>query len=99
MPRIDDHQTQFLGLSPVMKELQRLIAFVAYDHVLECGSSLKSNQQFAAAEDLYHGKPSDPNSVGLVGQCLAGSGPFVSLFYTRKAGILALDLLVLVLLA
>lgn len=59
-----------------MKELQRTIAFKAYNTVLNSGNSKIGKWLHAQIHELYFGNENDTDSIGYADQLLKGLGPF-----------------------
>jgi hypothetical protein len=65
----------FAGKGALMKELQRTIAFKAYNTILSSGITLHKQLY-----DLYFGDDKNEDSVGYAEQLLRGFGPFSAMF-------------------
>ena len=70
---------QFAGKESLMKELQRTVAFLAYNSVLSSGVSKTVKVLHDKVHSMYFGDV-DPDTIGLVDQLLKGMGPFSPMF-------------------
>lgn len=71
---------QFVGKTALMKELQRTVAFRAYNSVLTSGNSKGAKALQANAHQLYFGNENDEDSLGYAEQLVEGMGAFAPLF-------------------
>lgn len=69
----------FAGKESLMKELQRTVAFLAYNTVLKSGVSKTAKALQDNVHALYFGDQS-PDTIGLAEQLLRGMGAFAPLF-------------------
>lgn len=75
-----DKKISFTGNVKLMKELQRTVAFKAYNTLLNLGDSKSVKTLMTDIHSLYFGKQDDPDSIGYAEQFLKGMGAFCSLF-------------------
>ena len=71
---------KFKGKSPIMKELQKLISFRAYEDVFASGKSDKATALYLKCHELYHGKSDDGDSMGYAEQFVNGVPMFAPIF-------------------
>jgi hypothetical protein len=71
---------QFVGKTALMKELQRTIAFRAYNSLLSSGDSKSAKELQAKTHTLYFGNPRDEDSMGYAEQLCCGMGCFSAMF-------------------
>lgn len=71
---------QFSGNQLLMKELQRTVAFRAYNTLLTSGASQTVKSLQSNIHKLYFGDDSDPDSIGFCDQLLKGCSAFAPLF-------------------
>lgn len=70
----------FAGKSALMKELQRTIAFKAYNSILSSGITSTGKVLHKQLYDLYFGDEANEDSVGYAEQLLRGFGSFSAMF-------------------
>ena len=70
----------FAGKGALMKELQRTIAFKAYNTILTSGITNTGKILHKQLYDLYFGDDNNEDSVGYAEQLLRGFGPFSAMF-------------------
>jgi hypothetical protein len=70
----------FVGKTTLMKELQRTVAFRAYNSVLTSGNSKGAKALQANAHQLYFGNENDEDSLGYAEQLVEGMNAFAPLF-------------------
>ena len=67
-----------------MKELQRTVAFRAYNTILNSGTSKSVKTLQADIHNLYFGDVSNPDSIGYAEQLLQGMGAFGPMFEKKE---------------
>jgi hypothetical protein len=78
--RDNSRKIQFVGKTVLMKQIQRTVAFRAYNSVLSSGSSKGGRALQSKAHALYFGYPKDEDSLGLAQQFVRGMNAFSPLF-------------------
>jgi hypothetical protein len=71
---------QFAGKEALMKELQRTVAFLAYNSVLKSGSTKSGKLLHETVHTLYFGDVKNSDSIGYAEQMLQGMGAFGPMF-------------------
>jgi hypothetical protein len=78
-PETNNGKIQFAGKESLMKELQRTVAFLAYNTVLKSGVSKTTKVLQDNVHALYFGD-SNPDSISYTEQLLRGMGAFSPMF-------------------
>jgi hypothetical protein len=77
---INNGRIQFVGKSALMKELQRTVAFRAYNSILTSGNSKSAKELQSKVHTLYFGNPRDEDSMGYAEQLCNGMSSFSAMF-------------------